>query len=52
MWNVRSKGRKKGVRERKIKKQTLNYEEETDGYQTGGGQGMREMGDGDEGVHL
>jgi len=34
-------------RERQIKKQRLNYREQTDGYQRGGGWGMGETGDGD-----
>ena len=55
MWNLRNKtkeqkGEKK--REREIKKQTLNYREHTAGYQRGGGWGMGEIGDGDEGGHL
>ena len=34
MWNLRNKTneQKKDDREREIKKQTLNYKEETDGY--------------------
>ena len=34
-----SKG-KNEKRERQTKKQTLNYREQTDGYQKGGGRGM------------
>ena len=42
MWNLSSKTneqRKTRERERQIKKQTLNYREQTDGYQKGGGWG-------------
>ena len=34
-------------KERKTKKQTLNYRKQTDGYQRGGGRGMGKIGDGD-----
>ena len=34
-------------RERQTTKHTLNYREQTDSYQRGGGQGMGELGDGD-----
>ena len=36
-----------GVGRRQTKKMTLNYKEQTDGYQRGGGWGMGEIGDGD-----
>ena len=40
-------------RERQTKKQTLNYGEQTDCYQGGGGcGGIGEIGDGDEGGNL
>ena len=39
-----SKGKKK---ERQAEKQTLNYREQIDGYQRGGGWGMDELGVGD-----
>ena len=42
-----SKGKKKRLRERQTKKQTLNYREQTDIYQREGGYGMREIGDRD-----
>lgn len=38
----------KGKRERKIRKKTLIYTEQTDGYQKGGRWGMAEAGDGDD----
>ena len=38
MWNLR-KQMHKGKRERETKNQTLNYREQTDGYQKGGGGG-------------
>ena len=48
MWNLRnktSKGRKK-EKEKPTEKQTLNYEEQTNGYQRGGGGRMGETGEG------
>ena len=47
MWNLRNKTSKQRGRKRQIKKQTLNYGEQTDGYQRGGRWGMGEIGDGD-----
>ena len=50
IWNLRNKTKeqrkekKKIERERKTKKQTLNYKEQTDGYQRGGGGGMCKIG--------
>ena len=38
---------KGGKRERQIKKQTVNYGEQTDGNQVGGRWRMDEIGDGD-----
>ena len=38
---------KKRERERQTKKQTLNYREQTYGYQRGGGRSLGETGDGD-----
>ena len=35
MWNLRNKT-SKGGKKKQTKKQTLNYREQTDGYQSGG----------------
>ena len=43
MWNLRNKQMSK----RQIKKDTINYREQSDGYQRGGVGGMGETGDGD-----
>ena len=38
MWNLRNKtNEKREEREKQIKKQTVNYREQTDGCQRGGG---------------
>ena len=54
MWNLRKKtNEQRGEireRERQSKKQTLNYREQTDGYQRE--RGVGEIGDGDSGGHL
>ena len=51
MWNLRNKTNeqreKEREREKQTKKQTLNYREQTDGYQRGGGGGMGEIGEWD-----
>ena len=56
MWNLRSNTNeqrdKRRERVRQMEKQTLNYRGQTDGYLRGGGWGMEEIGDGDQGVHL
>ena len=41
-----------GKREKQTKKQTLYNGEQTDGQKKGGGWGMGEIGDGNQGVHL
>ena len=49
MWNLRNKmneQRDKKEREAQTKKQTLNYRQQTDGYQRGGGR-MGEISDED-----
>lgn len=53
MWNLRNKANEHGVgRERKTIKHTLNYREQTAGYQRGGESGVGEIGDGDLEGHL
>ena len=50
MWNLRNKTnkkRKKRERERHTKKFTLNYKEQPDDDQRGGGWKMGEIGEGD-----
>ena len=49
MWNLRKKTneQRKKERERQTKKHTLNYSQQTDGYQNGSGWGMGKIGDGD-----
>jgi len=37
MWNLRNQTNEQRKKKRQTKKQTLNYVEQTDGYQRGGG---------------
>ena len=46
-WDLRNKTNKQKERENQIIKHTLNYREQTDGYQKGAGSVMVEIGGGD-----